>query len=142
ELVPRLAANVGADEVEDRLLAGGLQDRELEPLRHERQSEVEVEDVGAWKEPRKRGELERLPAPLGSLGQVKIGVGLGVGGLRVEDDELRVDALSPQRLHVRPADPREVHGAVNDFQRPEGTAGSPTSPLLFIHHASHSTWSK
>jgi hypothetical protein len=36
----------------------------------------------------------------------------------LEDDELRVDASSPQRLHVRPRDAGGVDGAVNDAKRP------------------------
>ena len=37
--------------------------------------------------------------------------------LRVEDDEPRVDATPAQRLHVRPADPGQVHRAVRDPER-------------------------
>ena len=41
-------------------------------------------------------------------------VGLGVELVALEDDELRVDALPPQRLHVLPRHARGVDGAVDD----------------------------
>ena len=63
ELVRRLAADVRADEMEDRLLAGCCEDRELRELGHQRESEVEVEDVGGREEPREGAELRGLPAP-------------------------------------------------------------------------------
>ena len=37
--------------------------------------------------------------------------------LRVEDDEAGVDATPAERLHVRPADPRHVDGAVSHPER-------------------------
>jgi hypothetical protein len=40
----------------------GAEDRKLERLRHERQPEVEVEDVGAREQPRERRPLPCLPA--------------------------------------------------------------------------------
>src|SRR5204862_1765601 len=130
ELVGRLAADVGADEVEDGLLARHSQERELEGLRDERQPEVEVEDVGARQQPRERAELEGLPPPVGALRKMQVLVGLRVRRLRVEDDEPGVDPLSPQRLDVRPPDAREVDRAVRYSKKRGGTRGSPTSPLL------------
>ena len=73
---------------------------------------------------RERSELEHLAPPGGALRKAQVLVRLGMGGMRVEDDQPRVDALPPQGLHVRPADTREVDRAVDDSQ------------------ASHSTWSK
>ena len=93
-------------------------------IRDRCQPEVEVEDVGARQELGERAKLKGLPTPRRVLRQVKVEVGLRVSRLSVEDDELGVDALSPQRLYVRPADARKVHRAVNDSQ------------------LSHSTWSK
>ena len=124
ELLGRLAADVRADEVEDGLLAGRLQDRELEPLRNECEPEVEVEDVRGRQQPCERAKLRGLAAPRRPVRQPEVDVGFRVGRLGVEDDEPGIDALSPQRLHVRPADAREVDRAVNDLQ------------------LSHSTWSK
>src|SRR5256885_12101863 len=40
--------------------------------------------------------------------EVQVLVRLGVRGLGVEDDQPGVDSLAPQRLDVRPPDPREV----------------------------------
>src|SRR5207247_9025205 len=57
----RAAADVRPQEVVDRLLAERAQDRELQRLRHERQSEVEVEDVGAREQLGERGPLRELP---------------------------------------------------------------------------------
>jgi hypothetical protein len=91
ELVGGLSADVRADEVEDGLLAGRFQDRELDPLRNERQTEVEVEDVGARQQLCERTKLHCLPAPRGSGRQLEVLVGLRVGRLGVEDDEPRVD---------------------------------------------------
>jgi hypothetical protein len=48
--------------VHHRLLAQRAENRELHGLRHERQTEVEVEDVGAREEPGERRPLRRLPA--------------------------------------------------------------------------------
>ena len=62
ELLGCLAADVRAEVVHDRLLPRRAQDRELERLRHERQPEVEVEDVGAGQQPCERRPLPRLPA--------------------------------------------------------------------------------
>ena len=61
ELRGRLAADVRAEVVHDRLLPRCTQDRELERLRHERQPEMEVEHVGAREQPGERGPLPRLP---------------------------------------------------------------------------------
>ena len=52
-----------------RLLAHRAQERELERLRHERQPEVEVEDVRAREEPRERRELLRQAARLSPAGR-------------------------------------------------------------------------
>ena len=49
----RLAADVGPEVVEHRLLARAPEDRKLERLRDERQTEVEVEDIRARQEPRR-----------------------------------------------------------------------------------------
>ena len=43
-------------------------------------------------------------------------VGLGVQLAALEDDEPRVDALPPQRLHVLPRNPGDVDRAVRDPQ--------------------------
>ena len=127
KLVGRLAADVRADEVEDGLLASRSQDRKLHPLRHQGQPEVEMEDVGSRQQLRERPKLRGLPAPRGPLRYPEVHVGLRMGHVRVEDDEPRIDAHTPQRPHVHPADPREVHGAMNNRGGPRG---SPTSPLL------------
>ena len=62
ELLGRLAADVGAEVVHDGLLAGQAEQRELERLRHEREAEVEVEDVGARQELGERAPLAELAA--------------------------------------------------------------------------------
>ena len=109
--------------MEDGLLAGRAQDGELDQLWNDGQPEIEVEDIGAREQARERAELRELAAPERPLGQAQVLVRLRVGRLRVEDDQSRVDSLSPQRLHVRPADAREVDRAVG-------------------YSESHSTWSK
>ena len=68
ELFGRLAADVRSDEMEDRLLAGCHQDRELGEFGHEGEPEVEVEDVGARKQGCQRTELRGLPAPDRAVG--------------------------------------------------------------------------
>ena len=62
ELLGRLAADVGAEVVHDRLLPRRAEERELEPFRYEREPEVEVEDVGAREEAGERSPLPRLAA--------------------------------------------------------------------------------
>ena len=111
----RLAADVGAEVVEDGLLASRVQDRELQRLRHERQAEVEVEDVGAREQARERAPLRELLAREAAAA-VERPVRLRVPQLAVEDDEPRVDVLAPQREHVLPRDPGEVDRAVRDPQ--------------------------
>ena len=113
ELLRRLAADVGAEVVEDGLLAGRAQDRELQRLRHEREPEVEVEDVGAREQARERAPLRELLAREAAA-PVERPVRLRVPQLAVEDDEPRVDVLAPQREHVLPRDPGEVDRAVRD----------------------------
>ena len=73
------------------------QQRELERLRHEREPEVEVEDVGPREEPRERAPLLELAAREGAV-PVEARVGLGVEPVALEDDEPRVDAAAAQRL--------------------------------------------
>src|SRR5204862_4229082 len=63
QLLRRLAADVRADEVEDGFLSRRPEDRELDTLRHERQPEVEVEDVGGREQPRERAKLRGLAPP-------------------------------------------------------------------------------
>ena len=99
--------------MEDALLPQRMKQRELNRLRQQRQSEVEVEDVGAGREARERGELLRelhgqRAAP------VERPVGLVVELPALEDDEPRVDPLAPQCLHVLPRDPGDVDRAVRD----------------------------
>ena len=65
QLGRRLAADVRAQVVEDRLLAERPQDRELERLRDERETEVEVEDVRARQQPQ-RAPATASPAAGGS----------------------------------------------------------------------------
>ncbi len=116
ELLRRLPADVGAEVVHHRLLPEGLQDRELERARDERQPEVEVEDVRLGKQPQKRAPLRRLAAEEAAAALERL-VGLGVERVAVEDDELRVDAPPPERPDVRPRDPCGVDGAVDDAER-------------------------
>ena len=72
ELGGRLAADVRAEVVEDGLLPGRAEDRELERLRDERQAEVEVEDVGARQQARERAPLrELLPREAGWAGRAR-----------------------------------------------------------------------
>ena len=115
ELVARLAADVRSQIVKDALLPQRPQEWELNRLRDQRQPEVEVEDVGLRSESGECGELLRelhrqRPAA------IERPVGLVVQLPALEDDEPCVDALAPQRLHVLPGDPRDVHGAVRDPQ--------------------------
>ena len=105
ELGGRLAADVRAEVVEDALAPRRAQDRELDRLRHERQPEVEVEDVGLRQQPRERRELGRKP-PRQPAAPLERPVGLGVQPAAVEDDEPRVDALAPQRLGRSPTGSR------------------------------------
>jgi hypothetical protein len=112
--------------VEDRLPARGAQERELEPLRHEGEPEVEVEDVRLRQQARQRLRLDELaPQQWAVRPPVQVPVRLGVRGVDLEDDEPRVDALPPQRLHVRPSHPGEIHRTVR-----------------YAEGSSHSTWSK
>src|SRR5206468_6071492 len=104
ELLLGPLADVGAEEVEERLAARGFQDRELEALRDERQTEVEVEDVRLRQELRERSPLDDLLAQQTLARALQVPVGLvGAERLRVEDDEPSVDTAPAQRLHVRPA---------------------------------------
>src|SRR5581483_2734934 len=75
-------------------------------------------------------ELEQLSPPGRPGREVEVLVRLRVRRVRVEDDEARLDVTAAERLHVRPADAREIHGAVRYADRRGGTRGSPTSPLL------------
>src|SRR5436190_885432 len=61
ELLRALAADVRAEEVVDGLLPGRAQDRELERLRHEREPEVEMEDVSPRQQPGEGPPLNELP---------------------------------------------------------------------------------
>jgi hypothetical protein len=72
-----------------------------------------VKDVRLWEQARERLPLHGLLAQEARLRALQVPVGLiGAERLRVEDDEPRVHAASPQRLHVRPADPGQVDRAV------------------------------
>ena len=77
---------------------------------HEREPEVEVEDVGLRDEADGGGDLggEHAPARL-ALVEVERAVGLRVEATAVEDDEPCVDPGAAQRLDVRPRDPGDVH---------------------------------
>src|SRR4029079_5354961 len=101
--------------VEHRLLAERAQDRELHRLWHERQPEVEVEDVRPRQQPRESAPLGELAAQEARRA-AQVDVGFGVQPVAVEDDELRVDAELAQRLHVRPRDAGRVDRAVDDPQ--------------------------
>ena len=95
ELLRRLAADVGAEVVVERLLPERAQDRELERLRDERQPEVEVEDVELRQQLGERPPLHEL-APDEVLGPVERPVGFRVELVALEDDELGVDAAAAQ----------------------------------------------
>ncbi len=149
-------ADVGAHEVQDRLLAEEPQDRELEPLGDEGQAEVEMEDIRLRQQPDERTPLRELPAQEAALA-VERPVRLGVQAIALEDDELRVDAAAAQREDVLPRHAGRVHRAVDDPQHarpspvlapPGRSTGSDSgvrgtrevgSPA---HASSHSTWSK
>ena len=62
-------------------------------LRHEREPEVEVEDVGARQQPRERAPLRRAAGATSRAVPVERLVGLRVEPVALEDDEPRVDAL-------------------------------------------------
>ena len=66
----------------------------------------------------KRAPLDGLLAKEAGARPLQVPVGLvGPEGLRVEDDEPRIDAAAAERLHVRPADPGQVDRAMGDSQR-------------------------
>ena len=113
ELLGRLAADVGAEEVQHGLLAERAQQRELDRLRQQRQPEVEVEDVRLRREPRERAPLRQL-LPDEAAAAPEVDVRLRMQPVAVEDDEPRVDAAPPERLDVRPRDAGSVDGAVRD----------------------------
>ena len=171
ELLGRLAADVRAEEVHHGLLPRGAQERELQGFRHERQPEVEVEDVGLRSSRvNARHWVELLPgepaAPVERL------VGLGVELVPLEDDEPRVDPAAPERQHVLPRDAGRVDRAVRDpgavlfrnrhafgtprvtssgFGRgryacvrvlPLGWVGARDGGRYGVVYSSHSTWSK
>ena len=92
------------------------QERELQGFRHEREPEVEVEDVGVAEEPGERAPLGQL-LPDEPAVPVERLVGLGVELVALEDDEPRVDPLAPQREHVLPRDAGGVDRAVGDAER-------------------------
>ena len=108
---------------------GGSND--LERLRDERETEREVEQVGARQELGEHLPLRQLAADEPAL-ELERAVGLGVERVAVEDDERRVDAPLPERLDVRPRHACRVDGAVDDA---EGAAPRRA-------HGSHSSWSK
>ena len=124
ELLRRAPADVRAEEVEHRLPPSRLQDRPLQAARHECPAEVEVEDVGPRQQAQERRPLHGLTPPE-SARPVERPVSLWMELLALHDDEPRVDALPPQRLHVRPRDPRHVQRGVD-----------------YAEGSSHSTWSK
>ena len=122
QLLRRLAADVRAEIVEDRPLPERAQDRELQRLRDERETEDEVEDVGLWHQ----------LAPARATGgpgdgrrpsfEVQRAVGLGVEGVAVEDDEPRVDPAVLERLRGRPGTPAVLTGQ-NDARNATVHAG-------------------
>ncbi len=114
-----LAADVGAEVVHHGLLAQRAQDRKLHRLRHERQPEVEVEDVGAREQAQEGRPLRRLLSDEAAAA-LERPVGLRVERVAVEDHELRVDAAPAQCLDVRPRHAGRVDGAVDDPQPPFG----------------------
>ena len=87
------------------------QQRELHRLRHEREPEVEVEDVGLGREPREGSPLRQL-LPQKTASPREVDVRLRVQPVTVEDDEPRIDTASAERLDIRPRDPGGVHRAV------------------------------
>ena len=117
DLVGLLAADVRAEVVHHRPLPEQPQDRELERLRHEREPEVEVEDVGARQQPTEGVPLRQLAAHLAAVAFERP-VRLRVHAVALEDDERGVDTAPPQRLDVRPGHAGRVHGAVDDAERP------------------------
>src|SRR5581483_7303424 len=115
QLLRRLAADVRAEEVVDALLAERAEDRELERLRDERQPEVEVKDVGAREQLRKRTPLLQLTCGEAAA-ELERPVRLRMEPVAVEDDELRVDAAAAEGLDVRPRDAGRVDRAVDDAE--------------------------
>ena len=125
------------------LLAERTEDRELRRLRDEREAEVEVEDVGAGQEPRECRPLRRLSAREAAPA-LERPVGLGVEGVAIEDDELRVHTAPPQRLNVRPRHAGRVHRAMDDSHRlsqsrsmPSAASCSRWTGLLRVQHRAH-----
>ncbi len=122
ELLLRALADVGAQEVEERLAPSRPEDRELQLLRDEREPEIEVEDVRLRQQLGERSPLDGLLAEQARPRPVQVPVGLvRAERLRVEDDETRVDPAPAKRLHVRPADPGQVDRAVRDAERHDGS---------------------
>ncbi len=122
ELLLRALADVGPEEVEERLAPRRPEDRELELLRDERQPEVEVEDVRLGQELCESAPLDRLLAKEARTRAVEVPVRLvRAERLRVEDDEARIDPTPAERLHVRPADAGQVDRAMRDPQRHPGS---------------------
>src|SRR5205823_3076438 len=115
QLFGRLAADVRAEEVEDRAAPGEAEKGELERLRDEREAKVEVEDVRAREQPGERAPLGQLAAAE-PAGAVERPVRLGVQAAPLEDDEASVDPLPPQRLHVGPRDTRDVDRTMRNAQ--------------------------
>jgi hypothetical protein len=99
----------------DRLLAESTENRELHRLRHECQSEVEVEDIGARQESQQGGPLGELLSGKAAVA-LERPVGLGVERVAVEDDELRVDSMTAKSLDVRPGYAGRVDRAMDDAQ--------------------------
>ena len=72
-----------------------------------------MEDVGPGEQLGEGAGLDELPADE-AVAPVERPVRLGVERVALEDDEPRVDALPPERLHVLPRDAGGVDGAVGD----------------------------
>jgi hypothetical protein len=96
-------------------LARRAEDGHVQRLRHEGLAEVEVEDVRLREIAGERSPLHDLLAKKSMSRQIEVDVVLvGPPPLRPEDEQARVDALAPQRVHVRPAGAGEVDREVED----------------------------
>ena len=74
-----------------------------------------MKDVGRREEPEQRSPLGELAADQAAA-PLERPIRLRVELVTVEDDELRVDPPTPERLDVRPWNAGGVHGAVDDSQ--------------------------
>ena len=123
ELGGRLAADVGAEEVEDRASCrsrGGSGTAAISGRASGRsRSGRRRRAAGAARGRATAASCRRANPPRA----VERPVGLRVEPVALEDDELRVDPAPPERLHVLPRHARGVDRAVDDAERPRPTFG-------------------